>query len=485
MKRFSEQLQNKANTVRMSAAEKEELRERLVSYMEYHPLPLPMKDTSTVGGRAIVAPVQLVHVNAWKLFQWTTAAIGVFLLSVTYLAERSVPGDSLYAVKVRFNEEVRSTLARGSYEKVVWETERLNRRIAEARLLASEGRLTEAVEAGVAEAVRTHSENARREIEVLKQVDKEEAVLAALQLETTIEVQATAMAKEEHAAVAEATDVTGSQSAIIEALRDSQNDDAIVPEQVAADLPSYERLTAHVERETTRAYELLQSVKKNATTAEKSDIERRLEDIERSIEEAVALVETGEIEARQKLITVLQRTQRLIVFMTNIDVRHVVTVEEIVPVTLTIEERNALVKSQAEEIIAIAAAAKPLLEATTTDPALVDKLAPALAESVATASSALATVPLIGEELSAIETAILSAVAIARDTAIALGVSVDSDNSVLLPEVREVEQVATTSTATTTSVVTDTQEAGEGAVVEEGETEVGTSTGETIPESSI
>ena len=39
MKRFSEQLKKKSQTIRLSAAEKRDVRERLIAYMEYHPLP--------------------------------------------------------------------------------------------------------------------------------------------------------------------------------------------------------------------------------------------------------------------------------------------------------------------------------------------------------------------------------------------------------------------------------------------------------------
>lgn len=451
MKRFSEQLQNKANSVRLSTAEKQDLRERLVSYMEYHPLPLPLKESGVAGASAAVTPVRLVHINGWRLLQSIGAVVGVFMLTISYLAERSVPGDSLYAVKVRFNEEVRSTLALGSYEKVVWETERLNRRIAEARLLASEGRLTEAVEAGVAEAVRTHSENARREIEVLKQTDKEEAVLAAIQLDTTIEVQTTALAKETQAA--ETLTESTTPSLIAEALRDSQSNAEVAVVSEVDTLPSYERLTAHVEQETTRAYELLKSVEKSATPDEKADIGRRLEDIERSIQEAITEVDVEEVAARHKLIAVLQRTQKLIVFMTNIDIRHTVSVEEIVPVTLTVEERNAAVKQQAEEIILIEQAALPVLEATTTDAALQEKLSPALTQSVAIASSTLAQLPLGEADLPTVESAIVSAVAVARDVALALSLG---EPTKPIPEVdiRNTDEVL----ASTTDVVGTTTE---------------------------
>ena len=38
MKRFSQQLNNKAKELTLSVAEKRDLRDRVVSYMEYHPV---------------------------------------------------------------------------------------------------------------------------------------------------------------------------------------------------------------------------------------------------------------------------------------------------------------------------------------------------------------------------------------------------------------------------------------------------------------
>ncbi len=38
MKRFSEQFYTKAQSVKLQAIEREELRRRIVSYMEYHPI---------------------------------------------------------------------------------------------------------------------------------------------------------------------------------------------------------------------------------------------------------------------------------------------------------------------------------------------------------------------------------------------------------------------------------------------------------------
>jgi Domain of unknown function (DUF5667) len=343
MKRFSEQLNNKAKTVRLSAEEKRGLRERVVSYMEYHPLPTNTKKSPVEKiGSLYGESVKVITFKPWRALQWSGLTVMVFVASVSFLAEKAVPGDVLYSVKVSFNEEIRGTLTRGSYEKVVWETERLNRRIAEARLLADEGRLTEEMEEVVATAVRTHSNNALKEIENLKLVDKEEATLALIEFDTAVSVQSTTLLT-----VAGDGEVSSSTHTILAtALSESEASTGEVTEE---EIPSYDKMLAKVEKETTRAYELLGTVGKTATAEEQDDIKRRLSDIETKVAEAMEVVSIDDMGAKHRLVDALQQTHRLIVFMTNIDVRDSVTVDQIVPVTPTEEERLETVKKQINE----------------------------------------------------------------------------------------------------------------------------------------
>jgi len=445
MKRFSEQFQNKAKSIRLKAVESADLRERVVSYMEYHPR--ASGEVKARTGKLDSKNSGMILISGWPVLKWAGGIFAGLFLLTTYLAEQAVPGDSLYAVKVSFNEEVRSSLASTPYEKVVWETERLNRRIAEARLLASEGRLTEAAEVAVVKAVKVHSDNARREIAVLKETDAEEAVLASMQLETSIEVQSTSLRNKNFAGSPQ-----GNSTALLaSALAESNLKSGSAPKPV---LPSYNRLLAHAEQETTRAYEFLSSVKSLSTTAEQSDIKRRMEDIDRSIAEAMTLASGVEQDssARELLVLAIQRTQRLVVFMTNIDVRQSVTVEEIVPVTFTKEERIIALTQNAKVSLEQVVMVEEALGATSTEASLTQKLTPAILEAregIEVVITALATPEY---DLEILEGTVAKMSEVLKDAALMLEISLEQASTesdpkpILLPVAEEVRATGTAST---------------------------------------
>ena len=106
MKRFSEQLHKKSESLYLKVDEKRALEERLVSYMEYHPL-ASVRKVKTIVEQSWADPVvRVINLNNLKLWQWTGATMAILLLVVPYVAEKAVPGDMLYAVKVNFNGDV-------------------------------------------------------------------------------------------------------------------------------------------------------------------------------------------------------------------------------------------------------------------------------------------------------------------------------------------------------------------------------------------
>jgi hypothetical protein len=411
MKQFSQQLHKKAKTsVKLQVAEKADLKDRLVAYMEYHPLPAEMKQNKSAQTKTTIAaePFTMVKVPFAAIFKYSSAFAVLLLLVVPFAAERSVPGDTLYAVKVKVNEEIRGTLTFGSYQKVEWETERLNRRIAEARLLASEGRLTEEVEAEVALAVRTHTENAKREIEVLRAEDADEATIASIALDTTLEVQSASLKGEEEAG--EAANEADSQVDMIVSAIDESRDPAVEETSEPA-LPAYNKLMARAEQNTTRIYELRTMLTEVVSEEELAEVTRRVEDIERSMQEAIEVVESDDKLAREILIDVIQRSQRLIVFMTELEVTNTVDIEEIVPVVLTDDEKQAEHDRLAAELDAL----------TVKIPALVEQIEEeSVLEKVEVASVSIeelkAKMASSSEDFEAYEAAAAEAIALATDT---------------------------------------------------------------------
>ncbi len=353
MKRFSEQLHTKATTVKLQAAERRELRARVVSYMEYHPLQTPAlrKSVKSPIQMAALSPYNIVQIPFSIVLKWSAAAAAFLLVVVPVLAEQAVPGDNLYAVKVRFSEEVRSTLTLTSYGKVEWETERINRRISEARLLANEGKLTNEVEAEIAAAVKEHTEIVQHEIDVMRESDVDQATLASIQLTTTLELQSASLQEEGNTTLALAmNDVASGNPAqmVVDVINESLS--ANESQVESAGIPAYDKIMARVEINTTRAYELLSSLSIGPDDQLRQDLNRRLEDVNRSIEKSKSLRGENEISASEQLVEVLQQTQKLVVYMSDIEANRAIALETIVPIILTEEEQKQELSRVSSEV---------------------------------------------------------------------------------------------------------------------------------------
>lgn len=354
MKKFSEQFYNKATTVKLQAAERAELKSRVVSYMEYHPLPKAAVESYATPSRVKLLQTdafQAIQIPANLLFRASAMLTMALLIVVPVLAEKTVPGDTLYAVKVSFNEEVRSTLSFTSYQKIEWETARLNRRVAEAKLLANEGRLTEEVEVEIAAAVKEHTEEVQKEIEVLRGEDVDQATLASIELSTTLELQSASLQDSGSTLLATAVGEVSSEDTaqlVVDVInaslssQESQND--------AANIPAFDKIMARVEMNTTRAYEILQSSDLDGEDQLHKDIKRRLEDTARSVEKAKSVKGENEGSASELLVAVLERTQKLIVYMSDIEGNREITLDSVVPTILTPEEEQSQLAALTSEI---------------------------------------------------------------------------------------------------------------------------------------
>jgi len=339
MKRFSEQFNKQANHIRLQSAERSDLRERLVSYMEYHPLTAQAKQSSPVIPLNNEA-YRTVRIDLSIISKFVGAFVVLTLIVVPVFAENTVPGDILYPVKVKFNEELRSSLTFSPYERIEWETTRLERRISEAQLLANAGLLTPEVEAKVALAVKTHSNAAQQEIANLGITNVADAAIAKIALNSALEVQTEVLASQlnKNKDNSSTTLFGRSVSAIAAVVGEAKSNNSSTIDFTTL---SKEKLLAYLESETTRAYEYLDSVKSVASVDERNDIRRRMNDVNKKI--GLAVGEDRQVTDTDLLISAISDTRKLISFMTNIDVRASVSVEDLVPMVLTEEEHLVLI----------------------------------------------------------------------------------------------------------------------------------------------
>lgn len=369
MKSFDTDLKKYAEKVSLKASERRELRERILSYMEYHPLPKQ-------AARIIPKRLDGIQSEPYTAFHFSfrstyvRIAAGVFvliLLVVPFAAERSMPGDALYLVKTGFNESVQGSLTTSPYKKIEFETKLMERRIAEARVLADEGKLTEEVKTQIAGTVKEHADAVQSGIAALRTKDADGAAIAGIGFNASLEVQSAVLDGDESI----------DNASLIDTIRTVVND---ARQEVATnqgtDKPSFESLSARIEVETTRAYELFETVKQSATPEEIRDIDRRLSDIDRLILEAKESQGDNAI-ATPGLSTTLGLIQKLIVFMTDINIRESVTLESIVPVVLSGEERVARVTRELTRITDTQTLLTQQLESVT-DPNIKDKVSEGL-----------------------------------------------------------------------------------------------------------
>lgn len=131
-KEFNKGIQDQKN-ISLSQTEKEAMLSHISAYADFHaPKPKVSKRHSFWA---------FMHMHSSIAY----SALGfIFITSSTvYGAEKALPGDILYPFKIYINESVQSALITNVEAQARWESEKFVRRIEEAEILATKGRLDE------------------------------------------------------------------------------------------------------------------------------------------------------------------------------------------------------------------------------------------------------------------------------------------------------------------------------------------------------
>lgn len=359
-----------AKKIGMTARERDCLRGRILSYMEYHPLHMPIPKKPV---RSLIFGYHTRHLTALfgsrmtRFHTFVGVVALVFVTVVPAIAEHALPGDVLYPVKVRFNEGIRSQLLFSPYEKIQWETERFERRIAEARLLIKEGKLTEEKKHTIEETVRSHATAFQAQLAELRENDATGAAIAEVTVQSALDVQSAVLSTDIAHAASSTAPNTGDVSGLAAIVREASADVTSSTDMRNA-LASYEPLAARLEENTTRIHVLSRDLADKLTGEGKAEIQERTASIEK------AIVAAGKAHATRKdsaaipaLQNALAMTEKLIAFMSDVDLRSNVSLDVLIPLRPSAEtlERSLaeilalLSERQASFIAAIGTIAEP------------------------------------------------------------------------------------------------------------------------------
>lgn len=135
------QFKKAAEHIHLSAAEKQQGREALLRHMQLHAVRNSHENRQSIQSSYTVFTSILSLIRNPMIASFLIALALITSGGISYAAESSLPGDTLYPVKIHVNEEVRSALAVNDKDQAEWDAARAERRLAEAATLAAKGQL--------------------------------------------------------------------------------------------------------------------------------------------------------------------------------------------------------------------------------------------------------------------------------------------------------------------------------------------------------
>ncbi len=153
-----------ATSFNMPQEDRETVRARLLQYARINPVRTRLSRTQSNWFSFALHPMPVI---ATLLI----VVVGTGSAGAASLAEKALPGDLLYSVKVNVNEEVRLALATTPQKKADVAIERAERRIEELNTLTERGEIEESIRLALDERIDAHVHDAE---EISSQADEDD-----------------------------------------------------------------------------------------------------------------------------------------------------------------------------------------------------------------------------------------------------------------------------------------------------------------------
>src|SRR6185437_15218097 len=191
MNEFFTNMQQIARTLRLSQNEKQAIRARLLNYMDQFPV--------EAAAPIIENPSQSVPSPFYFFaprYSVSFAAVLLVLFSGTaFAAQGSLPGDTLYPLKISVNERVATALATTPEEKAQVNAQLATTRLEEAEALASTGKLDATTTAALAINFAAHVTAAKNNTNTLFKNDPGAASQLGAEFDSTLSAHSAILAQ--------------------------------------------------------------------------------------------------------------------------------------------------------------------------------------------------------------------------------------------------------------------------------------------------
>lgn len=152
-----------ARSIGLSKEEKNTVKRSVLNFMAQNPVRLDIQPRLNYWSNIFLTKLSFSSTMAILLL------LSVFVGGgVTFGAERALPGDILYPIKVGINEEVRGLISTSDEARANWEIKRTERRLEEAEELAVEGSLDSEVSENIEARFEAHAQRVQERVEKFK-----------------------------------------------------------------------------------------------------------------------------------------------------------------------------------------------------------------------------------------------------------------------------------------------------------------------------